>query len=211
MIPLSEITSRVRTKFEAESTTKWENQGIYDAINEGLDELSEQTLFYERYVTIPINPDQTYYDLRGYLPETIIGVTSVWSTVRGDWLTPIEEDDLGFKWEESTGDPQMFWLRGIYWLGVWPKGSSTSTGYLRVHFAGMAPRFSTPQDVLSDLPDDLVPALEEYALYELNAQDRETERSLAHWEKYQKMEKQLGDFIDKRIVRAKHGVLGGRR
>lgn len=189
---------------------KWDNQSIYNAINEGLDELSEATGFYERYVTIPIVGNRTYYDLRGYLPENVVGVRSVWSTVREDWLVPISEENLGFQWEQSAGDPQHFFVRGISWLGVWPKADTTA-GYLRVYFAGLAPHFTVPQDVLADLPDDFVPALEDYALYELAAQDRETDKALEHWREYVAREDGLYRFVNNRVVRARRGAIGGRR
>jgi hypothetical protein len=210
LIPLSQIAARVRTKFEAESTARWTDQGIYDAVNEGLEELAEATLFFERYVTIPLVADRTYYDLRGYLPESAIGVTSVWDTTTSAWLTPINQGDLGFRWEESAGEPQFYFLRGANWLGVWPKVSTTS-GFIRVHFAGLPPRFTTPQSVLSDLPDDYVPALEEYALYELSAQDGETDKAIAHYQEYAAKEKSLADFVSRRTATARVGRVGGRR
>ncbi len=210
MIALSTIAANVRVKYEAESTARWSDQGVYDAINEGLDELSEATLFYERYVTIPLVADRVYYDLRGYLPDNAISVTSIWDTVRQDWLQPASEDQLGFQWEQSTGEPQFFFTRGLCWLGIWPHPTST-TGYIRVNFAGIAPHFDFPQAVLSDLPDDYVTALEEYALYELSAQDGETQRALRHWQEYQTMEQSLADFVSRRINTARVGRIGGRR
>jgi len=209
VIPLSSIISRVRTKHEASSTARWSDAAITESINDGLDELSQSTLFYERAVSIP-TVERTYYDLRGYLPESAVAVTSVWSTTGERWLIPVSPEHLGFKWEESTGEPQFFWVRGLHWLAVWPKPNS-ATGYLRVHFAGLAPHYTVGQDVLADLPDDFVPALEDYSLYDMAAQDGETEKALRHFGEYRKREQAFAEFIERRTSTARHGAIGGLR
>jgi len=164
MINAADIVSRVRTKYESESTTRWTGARILEAINEGLDDLSLETGFYERHVSVPVQAGLQYYDLRGFTPETVLSVTSIYNTSRQDWLVPTTAEELDLfnpMWEDSTGDPQKYFLRGIYWFGVWPKASSTATGYLQVYFQGLAPHFLHNQSVLDDLPDDWVPALED--------------------------------------------------
>jgi hypothetical protein len=123
----------------------------------------------------------------------------VWSSVRNDWLTPVDIGDLQFKWEESTGDPHLFCTRGIYWFGVWPKGGTSTTGLLRVYFAGLPARFANDQSVLLDLPDDHVPALEDYALHEMAFQDGETQLGMRYWQSYLEREKKLSMFVDHRL------------
>ena len=56
MLTLSDIRSRVRTRFEAASTTRWSNADINAAINDGLGELSEATRYFERWVSILLRP-----------------------------------------------------------------------------------------------------------------------------------------------------------
>jgi hypothetical protein len=198
-------------KYEQSSTARWTDAAIKDAINEGLDELSESTLFYERYVTIPLVADRIYYDLRGYLPESALAVVSIWDYARNDWLWPISEDQLGFKWEQSRGEPQFYFLRGLNWLGLWPIPSGSTTGYVRVYYAGLCPHYEMGQDVRSEIPEDLLHALEEYALYDLSAQDGETDKALQHWEEYTTIEADFRKLVEKRGVAARHGRIGGRR
>lgn len=207
MIPLSEIISRVRTRYEVSDTVRWSDDDIKGFINEGLETLAEATDFYERYTTIPIE-DRTWYDLRGFVPETVVSIKSVWSSVRNDWLTPVDEGDLQFKWEESTGDPHLFFTRGAYWLGVWPRGSS---GFLRVYYAGIPNHYEVDQSVLHELSDDNIPALEDYALHEMAFQDGEPAAALRYWESYQTREKQLAMFVDHRLdggITSKFGGIG---
>ena len=199
MIPLSEIRSRVRTRFEQNGTVRWSDAEINGFINEGLENLAESTDFYERFVTIPIEADRIWYDLRGFTPETVVSIKSVWSSVRNDWLQPVDEGDLQFKWEDSTGDPQLFFTRGVYWFGIWPKAGSSTTGELRVYFAGIPNRYTVDQSVLHDLPDDHVPALEDYALHEMALQEGDVDLALRYWNSYMERENKLSMFVDHRL------------
>jgi hypothetical protein len=210
MIPLSEVISRVRTKFEASSTTRWSDARIQEFVNDGLESLAEAGSWYERYVTVPEQPLRTWYDLRGFTPETVSHIKSIWSTSRNEWLTPVTEDELDPQWEDATGTPQVFFTRGIYWLGVYPRlGESDTAGYLRVYFTGVPQRFSYTQAVLRDLPDDYVPALEDYALYEMSLLDREPKKAIMHWQSYLKREKSLHDFADRRLEGGSAIKMGG--
>ena len=211
MIPVSGIVSHCRTRYEAESggsSTRYTDADIRLFINEGLETLAEATGFYERYVTVPLAEGRTYYDLRGFTPETVVKIKSVWSTSRNDWLKPVAETDLDINWEDEDGAPLVFFTRGIHWLGINPKPSATDTGYLRVYFSGLPGRFTHPQAVLGDLPYDHTPALEDYALYEMAALDRQTKLALLHWKEYSTREKSLTDFTDRRLVGSRAGRMG---
>ena len=203
------MISNVRTQYEAESAVRWSDEAIGVAINEGLDDFSEETRFYERHVSVPITNRRTYYDLRGFLPESALGVTSVWSSVVEDWLAPISPRELRSRWEQAAGSPQVFFMRGLFWMAVWPKPETTS-GFHRVYFAGHAPHFTFQQAVLRDLPDSYVPALEEYALYELCAQDGETARALLHWSEYSRRTKEVSEFVERRTVSSRVLKMGAR-
>ena len=177
------------------------------SINDGLDELSRATRFYERHVSVSVRNLSNYYDLRGWLPESALGVTSVWSSVHNDWLAPVSSRDLKSRWEQAEGPSQMFFMRGLYWMVVWPK-TATTNGFLRVYFSGYAPHFTHPQAVLLDLFDDMVPALEEYVMYDLSAKDGETGKALLYWGDYATRVKGLAKGIEKRIVTARVLKLG---
>lgn len=202
MIPLSQILGNVRSRHEAESSIRWKDADIITAINEGLDDLSEVSRFYERHVSIPAANRRTYYDLRGWLPETALGVIAVWSSVIDDWLLPCSIHELRQRWEQSYGPSRQFFMRGAYWMGVWPRPETTA-GYLRVYFAGLAPHYTHPQSVIRELPDDFVTALEDYALYDLAAQDAETDRALMHFVDYASRGAELAKFVERRASTAR--------
>jgi hypothetical protein len=214
MIPVSSVLTRVRTRYEAEaggSDVRWTDTSLLLFINEGMENLAETTSFYERYVSIPLEGGRTYYDLRGFTPETVVTITSVWSTNRTQWLDPISSLTLDVNWPTATGSPLAYWTAGIFWLGVYPFPTETddTTGYLRVHFKGIPTRFVNTQGVLRDLPDHFYPALEDYVLYEMAAADGNAQRALAHWASYQQREAALSRFVDHRLETAHHGRLGG--
>lgn len=211
MIPASQIIASVRTRYQIVSSVRWDDGDILDAINEGLDDLSEVTRFYERHVSVPLGNRRSYYDLRGWLPETALGVTSVWGSSITDWLVPISARDLQTRWEQAAGSPTHFFMRGLFWMVVWPRPDSVDVSeFLRVYFAGYAPHFTHPQAVLRDLQDDWVPALEDYALYELSAQDGETSRALMHWQEYTARSTQFAHDVNRRTVTARVLRMGSR-
>ena len=77
MISLSQIVANVRSRYEALTDVRWSDADIVTSINDGLDELSRATRFYERHVSVSVRNLSNYYDLRGWLPESALGVTSV--------------------------------------------------------------------------------------------------------------------------------------
>lgn len=210
MISFGQLEANVRVLYEAESTVRWKRSDFLKAANDGLDELSEGTGFYERFTQIPLKGRQTYYDLRGFLPPDIIRVNSVWNSGEQIWLDPVGVRDLMVqRWETVIGSPRRYLMRGINWLGVYPRPESDTNYPLLVYYAGHAPHFQDTASIVADIPDDFIPALEDYILYDLSAQDGETSKSLLHWSQYRNREKGLAALVKGRITTARSGALGG--
>lgn len=198
MLSFADLESSARTVFEAESSARWESQDFLDAANEGLDDLSE-TGFYERFATIPLKGRQTYYDLRGFLPEDLVRLTFVFNPDNQLWLDPMAIVDMVTpRWETIPGTPQQYLVRGLYWLGLYPRPES-DTGSVRVYYEGLAPHFKDSSSIISDLPDDLTMVLEDYILYDLSARDGESDKAMLHWSDYWKGRKDLNGFVKNRI------------
>lgn len=209
MLTLSDIRSRVRTRYEAASSTRWTDADINAAINDGIGELSEATRYYERTVSIPLKEKRSYYDLRGLTPETALSVTAVWHETGVRWLSPITLGDISIEeWEETRGNPHSWFVRGQWWLGVWPSPSTDLDEWLRVYYTGVAPVLEEDGEEPAQLPDEFVPALEEYALYELHQREGETDKALYWWEKYQGREKALEQHVAHRLTTARTGRIG---
>lgn len=204
MINFGQLEARVRVLFESTSTTRWATEDFLRAANEGLDELSEETGFYERFLTIHLRGGQTYYDVRGYLPENLVRISFVFNNQHQVWCTPLGVEDITTpRWETVPGDPVRYLVRGVYWLGIYPRPSG-DVGSIRVYYDGVAPHFRDSASVLvSDFPDDYLDALESYILYDLTGRDGETDKSLGHWADFYKRQEQLAAFVERRTVRAR--------
>lgn len=59
------------------------------------------------------------------------------------------------------------------------------------------------------MPDEFVPALEEYAMYELQQREGETDKALYWWNKYKEREKALEQHMAHRVTTARTGRIGG--
>jgi len=209
MASLSEIRSRVRTRFEHSSTTRWTNADINAAINAGLEELSEATGYYERHISIPLKQDRTYYDLRGLIPDTALTVSAVWHENTNRWLNPLTHREMTYEeWETVIGDPIVWFPRGLWWLGLWPHPSGDVDQWVKVYFCGIAPALTDDAQEPADLPEEFCDALEEYAIYELEQREGETEKALMMWQSYRQREYQLAQHVSHRVHRARSGRVG---
>ena len=211
MLTLSDIRSRVRTRFEAASSVRWSSEDIDAAINDGLGELSEATRYFERTASIQLKASRTYYDLRGLTPETVLSVTAVQHLSGVRWLEPIVLPDISkgiAEWELTSGNPTAWFVRGLYWLGVWPRPTADLDDWVRVYYTGVAPALVDDGDLPAQLPDEFVPALEEYALYELQQREGEAEKALYWWGKYKEREAVLEQHIAHRLTTARTGTIG---
>jgi hypothetical protein len=209
MLTLGDIRSRVRTRFEAASSTRWSDADINAAINDGLGELSEVTRYFERVVSIPLKANRTYYDLWGLTPEAALSVTAVQHLAGVRWLEPISLSDVPYnEWEETTGTPSAWFVRGLYWLGIFPHPTSDLDEWVRVYYTGVAPTLAEDGEEPAQLPDEFVPALEEYALYELQQREGETQKALFWWAKYKEREKSLEQHMAHRVSTARTSQIG---
>lgn len=208
MLTLSDIRSRVRTRFEAASTTRWADADINAAINDGLGELSEATRYFERWASLPLKAERTYYDLRGLTPEGVLSVTAVWHEPGVRWLQPANVADVGTDFEETSGNPTAWFVRGLWWLGIWPRPTTDVDEFIRIYYTGVAPSLEEDGEVPDQLPDEFVPALEEYALYELQQRDGETDKALYWWAAYKTREAALEKHVAHRITTARTGRIG---
>lgn len=199
MITIPNLVLRVRTRFEQESSVRWTDEEIEVSIKEGVEDLSEATGFYERYVNIRSFGSQMYFDLRGLLPETAIIVTKIWSPGTNRWLiftSPKTLDQQYQRWDAVRGGPTNWFIRGMNWLGIFPRLESGNS--MRLYFQGIP-------DFISDLKfeEDYATAIEDYTLYDLQCQDGEVDKAILHWQNYMNREMALTSQIDKRVVRAR--------
>lgn len=208
MINFDQLETRSRVLLAAESSVRWEAADIMGAANDAIDELSEATGFYERSVPIPLKGKRTYYDLRGYLPAGASRVNAIFNPTITDWLRPrgIRTFSNTPKWWTHDGSPTRFLMRGLFWLAIYPRPGADASP-LTLYYSGMAPHYRDSSTVIPDLTDDVIPAVEEYILYDLLASDGEISKAMAHWMAFNARAKMLAKQVRERMA-SRTGALG---
>lgn len=204
-----EMKATIRRKLNEASATFWTDTDIEDAINEAVEEFADATEYLERYANVAMLTGRTYFDLTSVLPDTFLSPRRIWNTETHEWLEPTSARDLDehkyVQWELVTGPPEEYFLRGNWWLGVFP-ASSNDTVKLRVYFTAIPDEMTESTDT-PDFPREFHPGVVDLALSDLMAQSRETKKALALWASGQTHIEGLHKHVDGRQRVAKRSVL----
>lgn len=182
------------------------------SLNDAYTEMSDASEWYERNAVLKTLSNRTYYDLRGVLgAETFLGFRSAFNNTTRRWLDLMnvrELDEQVFQqWENVTGEPESVFLRGLWWLGTFPKQAS-DTGSLKVYFSGLPPELKADSDQ-PGFPEEFHEGLIEYALGDLFSQDWETRKAVIHFNAYSEIERALTAWVDGRIAKDRISRLHG--
>lgn len=205
----SEMQSEVRTRLNEASAVFWTDQDIKDALNEGYQELSDATEWYERMTTFPTLSNRTYLDLRQLLSDTFLAPKRAINTITGKWLVPSSvrtQDHRARQWEKTAAEPEEIFMRGLWWLGFYPKPPD-DTGSIRLYFSALPSDMSDDTDE-PEMPEEYHDGIVAYAVYDLLAQDAETEKALLWWEEYVRYEIKLREYVANRTDMDRVGQLG---
>jgi hypothetical protein len=214
------IIGRVITRLEDEDYRFFDQNDLILAYNDALDEISDATEISETYITVKRRKKALYADLRAVLPSSALRVTAVWNLATQKWLDPTtvtELDDAhGRQWEDKPGSSRWWFMRGLWFLGAYPVPGDDLQS-LRIHYADLLSHISATGGLTSGLtsstalPPDFTDAIENYMLYQLWAQRKETTKSLDHFKLYQLHEAELVDLGKNRMRRDKTPHMGARR
>lgn len=196
----AEVYRRLRDP--STSTIFWTDADVAAALNDGYQEISDATEWYETYSIINLLSNQTYYDLRYVLSDTILAPKVAYNNTTSRWLDPCNIRDLDHsyrQWETVTSEPERMFLRGLWWLGFWPKAADDDIlGSIKFHFSALPPALDDDTDE-PEIPNEFQIALIEYALFDLLAQDRETNEALRHWSLYIGLEERFRRYVGGRL------------
>lgn len=184
----------------------WEVLDVELSLNDGLAEMADATEYYETTYALALAVATTYYDLRLFTHEPL-RVTSVYNRTTSRWLIPSSVRDLDKidpRWGLVPGEPDRYFVRGLFTLGVFPRPTTIET--VDVYHTAMPPVLALAADT-PIFPAEFHVGLIEYALADLLSQDGEAKEALAHWEKYLEYESGLSTWVKNR---AKNGVGGFR-
>ncbi len=190
----------------------WTEAEVQAAINEGYEEMSDASEWYERDHNLPLLSKRTYYDLRSALGgETVLTFQHAYNQTTRRWLYPGELRELDYRtfnqWEEITGQPEQFFVRGLFWLGTFPKAAADS-GTIQTYFTALPPALFVDGDTPGS-PEEFHYGLVEYALGDLLSQDGETQKALLHFKEYLTYEAGLKGWVEGRIALDRISTLHG--
>lgn len=205
-----EMQTLLRAKLYEASATFWTDQDIKDALNEALEEFADATEYYERQVTLTLLSGRTYFDLTSLLPDTFLSPRRGWNTATSRWFVPSDARDLDthtyVQWELTQGAPRDYFMRGNWWLGVWPKSNDDTSYKMRFYYTAIPPAMSASTDTPA-FPQEFHMGIVELALSDLLGQERETDKALAHWQAGQWYIGQVSDYMQKRQTMARQDVM----
>lgn len=178
----------------------WTEADVESAINDTLMELSDETEWNEQWITIDLLTDRPYYDLRTVVGPSLVSIGPVYHEDTNRWLEPSTAESLDQKdrrWETATGSPQRILMKGLWWVGLWPRIQS-ETGSVRQYFAGLPAALEDDADV-PGFPVQFHDGLTDGAVAELLARDGQTTATLAAWADYLVVEAKVKDWRQQRV------------
>ena len=211
----AELRTEVFRRLDEDSADPafWTAADINTALNEAYEELSDSSEWHERNAILKLLSKRTYNDLRFALGsgEIVLTLKHAYNSTTRRWLDPVELRDLDYRtfhqWEDITGEPEKFFLRGLFWLGTFPK-QNTDSGNLKLYYTAIPPAMSADTDE-PGFPEEFQHGLIEYALGDLLAQEGETQKGLAHFREYLIYEAGLTGYAQGRISLDRISKLNG--
>ena len=196
---LAQLRAQVRRRLHDPDATFFTDDDIDDALNAGYMELSDATEWFETWQTVDLVEDRPYYDLRTVLDRTVLSVGHAFNEQTNRWMTPtsIRDLDTDRQWENHTGEPERITLRGLWWLGYWPRVQADS-GTVRQHYTALPDALEDDDDE-PGFPDAFHDGLVEFAVAELWPHAGSVEWALLAWTAYLGHEARLRAHVQQRI------------
>jgi hypothetical protein len=196
-----ELQTELQRRLEETSTgVFWALAQQKEALNDAYFEMADATEFAETSESVDLTTD-TYYDLSSVLDNVPLTVHGVFSPQLNHWLTPTtvrELDDRWARWVDQAGEPQEFFIRGLWWLGTYPKLSSAA-GTMTVHYTYVPAALSADGDT-PGFPQEFHVGLLDYAMYDLLCQEREGKKALKFYDSYLGYQERLKQFVQGRAA-----------
>jgi hypothetical protein len=173
----------------------WTLAQVKEALNDGYEEISDTTEWFETSTSVN-KTTSTYYDLSSVLASLPLTVTGVYNPETVSWLEPTTERELDTtytKWMDAGGEPGKVLMRGLWWMGVFPKADA-ATGTLVIHYSALPPALSADGDT-PGFPKEHHVGLVEYAVYDLLCQDAEFKKAEKYYARYLVHQEKLRAYV----------------
>lgn len=207
-----EMQTEVFRRLDEDSVSPafWSLVDVKQAINEGYDDLSELTEWRETSSSLSL-ANSNYYDLSTLVSDVVLTLYSVRNAQTSKFLdqgTVKQLDTWYRRWEAVIGgEPERYWIRGLYWLGMFPNKGAAS-GTVTLYYTALPAALSANADT-PGFPQEFHLALVDYAVYDLLCQDREYEKAARLWASYQERVAKLRRYVQGRAEIPLTRRLGG--
>ena len=188
----------------------WTVAQIKEAINRGYRETADVAEWNETSTALSLTADTTYFDLSTLINTRILTVKRAYNDQTSQWLTPrdVRDFDRDFhQWENITGEPSQFIVRGLWWLRF-DRYKTATSGTVTVYYTTVPTDLSADADTPA-FPQEFHLALVEFAVADLLFQDAETKKGMKFWMRYKVLEDGLKRFPNQRALLDRIGVLHG--
>jgi hypothetical protein len=165
---------------------------VDDALNEGYEELSDASEWFEVSLTIDVLHTRPYYDLRTVFPYDVLAPGPAFNETSGRWLEPCEIRDIdrmARQPETTSSQAQRLLQRSLWWVGYWPILQS-ETGAVTQYATCVPDRMALDEDV-PGFPEAYHRGCVEYALAVLLPAQGMVSEALAAWGRYDAIENAL--------------------
>lgn len=211
---LSELEAAVFRGLDESQTSPvyWSQTDVDAALNEGVECLAEASEYNELSETLGLTAARTYYNLKALLTvaDRFLRVTRIWNPVASRWMEIVTirelDEETYARWERTPGEPQNAIIRGLWWLGIFPRPTA-STGTLTVYFAALPVPLALPTDT-PGFPQEWHRGIVHYALYDLLAQSGETAKAIEHFKHFLEYQAGLVAYVKQRMRKDRVGVIG---
>jgi len=191
----AEIRTEVQRRLRESSSLAvfWTEADINASIDDGYEEMSDAAEWYVRHQIVDILEQQRYYDMRTQLRRGFLAIGPAYNPNTSRWLIQVSPRDLGNgdnRWERRVSEPEYMVIRGLWFVGYWPF-KATAVGKIKQYYAALPPAMVQDTDE-PGFADQFHYGLVEYALWDLFAQDGESDLAYAAWKLYIEFESRLG-------------------
>lgn len=199
----AQLISAVVARLEESATTPvfYTEEDIIASLHAGYMELSDAAEWDERYLTVDLLADRPWYDGRTVLGADLLTIGAAFSDSLNRWLVPtagLELDRADSRWERVPGPPQRVLTNGLWWFSYWPRMGS-DLGTVKQYYTALPAALSESVDE-PGFPETFHQGLVEFAVYDLLAQEGETQRAMVAWLEYLSYERGLQAFVEGRLT-----------
>jgi hypothetical protein len=207
-----ELQTEVARRIE-ESTGSpafWSVADIKASINRGYRETADVAEWNETSTALSLTASTTYYDLSSLINTRILTVKRIFNDQTSQWMSArdvMDFDRCFQQWENSTGEPGQFLIRGLWWLRF-DRYKLATSGTATVYYTEIPADLSADGDTPA-FPQEFHYALVEFAVADLLFQDAETKKGMKFWARYKVLEDGLKRYANQRTLLDRLAVLHG--